>query len=35
MAEERTLSDVGIGWSQGPLSLAVGYGAHDNEGSCQ
>ena len=28
---EETLSDVGIGWSQGPLSLAVAYGAHDNE----
>ena len=29
---ERSLSDVGIGWSQGPLSLAVAYGADDIEG---
>ena len=28
---EATISDVGVGWSQGPLSLAVAYGA--NEGA--
>ena len=26
---EATISDVGIGWSQGPLSLAVAYGASE------
>ena len=26
---DEALSDVGIGWSQGPLSLAVAYGSHE------
>lgn len=28
---DEALSDVGIGWSQGPLSLAVGYGSHEKD----
>ena len=28
---DEAISDVGIGWSQGPLSLAVGYGAHEKD----
>ena len=29
---DRTLSDVGIGWSQGPLSLGVQYGSDEIDG---
>ena len=29
---DETLSDVGIGWSQGPLALGVQYGSHEIEG---
>lgn len=29
---DQTLSDVGIGWSQGPLALGVQYGSHETEG---
>ena len=28
---DEALSDVGVGWSQGPLSLAVAYGAHEKD----
>ena len=28
---DEALSDVGIGWSQGPLSLAVAYGSHEKD----
>ena len=28
---DESISDVGIGWSQGPLSLAVAYGAHEKD----
>lgn len=28
---DQAISDVGIGWSQGPISLAVGYGSHEND----
>ena len=31
MAGESTLSDVGVSWSQGPLSLGYSYGAVDND----
>ena len=31
MTGDEALSDVGIGWSQGPLSLAVAYGAHEKD----
>ena len=32
MLGDQTLSDVGIGWSQGPLALGVQYGSHETEG---
>ena len=28
---DQALSDVGVGWAQGPLSLSVAYGAHEND----
>ena len=30
-AGDQTISDVGVGWSQGPLSLHVSYGSHEND----
>ena len=30
---EQTLSDVGVSWSQGPLSLGLSYGSADNDGA--
>ena len=28
---DEAISDFGIGWSQGPLSLAIGYGSHEKD----
>lgn len=33
MTGESTRSDVGVSWSEGPLSLGLSYGAQDNDGA--